>query len=172
LHLRVPGWCKGWQLHINGVTVTNMQSQANGYLAIEREWQTDDVVTYEMEMPVQAVWAHPAVRQLQGRMAIQRGPIVYCLEGGDHEYKALDRIALSPGQILSSKFGVEYVDDLLGGICVLRGQGTLMDEKGWDKTLYRHEPPPPMIVDLMAIPYYAWSNRDPGEMRVWFRWFS
>lgn len=172
LHLRVPGWCKGWQLHVNDITVTNIQPGGNGYLAIEREWQSGDVVNYEMEMPVQTVWAHPAVRQLQGRMAIQRGPIVYCLEGVDHENKTLERLALNPQHVLSDKFRVEYVDGLLGGICVLRGQGTLINEKGWDQDLYRHEPPSTTIVDIMAIPYYTWSNRDPGVMRVWFQWFS
>jgi len=169
LHLRVPGWCEGWQLRINDVPVTNMQPQANGYLTIEREWQSGDVVMYEMEMPIQTVWAHPAVRHLQGRMAIQRGPIVYCLEGVDHGKIALDRIALDPQQLLSSEFGIEYIDDLLGGICILRGQGTLIDENGWDDALYRHKQPSSMVVAIMAIPYYAWGNRDPGEMRIWFR---
>ncbi|MGZ9224522.1 MAG: glycoside hydrolase family 127 protein [Anaerolineales bacterium] len=172
LRLRVPGWCEGWQLRINGIPMTNLQPQANGYLAIEREWQSGDVVIYEMEMPVQTVWAHPAVRHLQGRMAIQRGPIVYCLEGVDHEKITLDRIALDPQQILSGEFGVEYVDNLLGGICILRGQGALVDEKGWDHTLYRHKQPSSTIVDIIAIPYYAWNNRDPGEMRIWFRELS
>ena len=169
LRLRVPGWCEGWQLRINGAPVTNLQPQANGYLAIEREWQPGDVVMYGMEMPVQTVWAHPAVRHLQGRLAIQRGPIVYCLEGVDHGKIALDRIALDPQQILSGEFGVEYVKNFLGGICILRGQGTLFDENGWEATLYRHEQPSSKPVDIMAIPYYAWGNRDPGEMRIWMR---
>ena len=172
LHLRVPGWCEGWQLRINGVPVTDLQSQANGYLAIGREWQPDDVVEYKMEMPIQTVWANPAVRYLQGRMAIQRGPVVYCLEGVDHGKITLDRIALNPQQILSGKFGVEYVDNLLGGICVLRGQGTLVNENGWDEMLYRHEQPASKPVDIMAIPYYAWNNREPGEMRIWIRGLS
>jgi DUF1680 family protein len=169
LHLRVPEWCESWQLRVNDVPVTNLQTRANGYLTIEREWQSGDVVVYEMAMPVQTVWAHPAVRHLQGRMAIQRGPIVYCLEGVDHEKITLDQIVLDPQQILSGKFGVEYIDNLLGGICILRGKGTLVDETGWDDTLYRHGPPLSKPVDITAIPYYAWGNRDPGEMRIWFR---
>jgi uncharacterized protein len=172
LYLRLPGWCENWNLRINGVPVIDLHPQANGYLAIEREWLPDDIVVYEMEMPVQTVWAHPAVRYLQGRMAIQRGPIVYCLEGVDHGKIALDRIALGPRQISSGEFGVEYVDNLLGGICILRGQGTLVDEQGWDRMLYRHEQPSSKPVDIMAIPYYAWDNRDPGEMRIWIRGLS
>jgi DUF1680 family protein len=169
LHLRVPGWCEGRQLRVNDTPVPNLRPQTNGYLAIEREWQSGDVVRYEMEMPVQTVWAHPAVRHLRGRMAIQRGPIVYCLEGMDHRKITLDQITLDPHQILSGKFEVEYVDNLLGGICILRGQGTLFDENGWNAALYRHERPLSKPVDIMAIPYYAWNNRDPGEMRIWFR---
>ena len=99
----------------------------------------------------------------------ERGPIVYCLEGVDHGNIALDRIALDPQQILSGEFEVEYVDNLLNGICVLHGQGTLVDEDGWDRTLYRHKRPSSKPVDIMAIPYYVWANRDPGEMRIWFR---
>jgi hypothetical protein len=168
LYLRVPGWCEDWQLSINDVPMKGLQLQ-NGYLAIEYEWQPNDMVTYKMEMPIQTIWAHPAVRYLQGRLAIQRGPIVYCLEGTDHEHITLDRIALNPQQISSGKFEVEYIDNLLGGVCVLRGTASLMDETVWTGTLYRHEPPSSQPVAITAIPYYAWSNRQPGEMRVWFR---
>jgi len=168
LRLRVPGWCDGWQFSINDIPVKNLQAQ-NGYLAIEHEWQPGDMVTYEMQMPIQTVWAHPAVRHLQGKLAIQRGPIVYCLEGVDLGKIALDRIGLNSQQFLSDKFEVEYIDNLLGGVCVLRGTASLVDDSGWTARLYRHEPPSSQPMDIMAIPYYAWNNREPGEMRVWIR---
>lgn len=169
LHLCVSGWCEGWQLRINNIPVTNMQPQVNGYLAIESEWKSGDIVMYEVEIPLQTIWDHPAVRHLQGRVAIQRGQIVYCLEGMDHGSITLDRITLDPQQILSGEFKVEYIDNLLGGICILRGQGTLVDENGWNAILYRHEKPSSTMIDVIAIPYYAWSNREFGEMRIWFR---
>jgi DUF1680 family protein len=167
LHLRVPGWCQGWKLSINGSPVNNPQPQANGYLTIEREWQTGDVVSYELEMPVQTIWAHPAIRGLQGRMALQRGPLVYCLEAADHQGVALECLALNPKDISLSEFKVEYLDNLLGGVCLLRGQGRLIDEKDWAGKLYRGQPPSTEPVELTAIPYYAWGNRAVGAMRVW-----
>jgi len=166
LHIRVPGWCEKWQLSINNVPVKNIQPK-NGYIKIEREWHPDDVLTYNMEMPIQAVWAHPAVRYLQGRLAIQRGPLVYCLEGTDHKNIALDRIALNPEQFSAGKFEVQYMDNLLNGICVLRGTASLIDEGTWTDSLYRHAPPSFQSVDITVIPYYAWCNREPSEMRVW-----
>jgi DUF1680 family protein len=169
LHLRVPGWCEQWLLRINGIPVPNLNPQANGYLAIKREWHPGEIVEYGMEMPIQTVWAHPAVRYMQGRMAIQRGPIVYCLEGTDHGTIALDRIAIDPKHVLSNEFGIEYQDNLLGGVIVIRGKGDVVDGNGWEGKLYRYREPASKYMDIMAIPYYAWDNRAPGEMRVWLR---
>ncbi len=169
LHLRVPGWCERWRLWINGAPVVNPKPQTNGYLLIEREWHPGDVVEYSMEMPIQTVWAHPAVRSLQGRVAIQRGPLVYCLEGIDHEGISLDWIEVDPQAVSSNEFGIEHQDDLLGGISILRGRGQVADECGWSGTLYRYRRPVTKLVEVKAIPYYAWDNRGPGQMRVWLR---
>jgi uncharacterized protein len=116
--------------------------------------------------------AHPAVHYLQGRMAIQRGPIVYCLEGVDHGAITLDRIAIDPKHILSNEFGVEYLDHLLGGVSLLRGKGSVVDESGWEGMLYRYREQFSKSMDITAIPYYAWDHRTPGEMRVWMRALS
>jgi DUF1680 family protein len=169
LHLRVPGWCERWSLHINGTLLTGLAPAANGYLAVEREWRPGDSVEYRMEMPIQTVWAHPAVRYLQGRMALQRGPLVYCLEGVDHSGIALDRIAIDPALVGSNQFAVEHQDRLLGGVSLLHGKGCVVDEEGWDSVLYQHGRPSIKSMEITAIPYYAWDNRAPGEMRVWIR---
>jgi DUF1680 family protein len=169
LHLRVPGWCPRWGLRINGAPVADVNPQPNGYLAIEREWRTGDVVEYQMEMPVQATWAHPAVQALRGRVALQRGPLVYCLEGVDQPGLDLSQVALNLQSGEVGEFSVETQEDLLGGVKVLRGPGRIPDTSGWDDTLYRAYPPTSKPVDLLAVPYYAWDNRIPGEMRVWLR---
>ena len=169
LHLRVPGWCERWSFHINGTLLTGLAPAANGYLAVEREWRPGDSVEYRMEMPIQTVWAHPAVRYLQGRMALQRGPLVYCLEGVDHSGIALDRIAIDPALVGSNQFAVEHQDRLLGGVSLLHGKGCVVDEEGWDSVLYQHGRPSIKSMEITAIPYYAWDNRAPGEMRVWIR---
>ena len=166
LHLRVPAWCERWQVAVNGEAM--QQGTNGGYIHLSREWNPSDVVQYKMEMPVQVVWAHPAVRDLQGRVALERGPLVYCLEGVDHAGIPLDRIAIDP-QGVSKEFQVEHDENLLGGISLLRGKGTIMDESGWENVLYRNQPPTSKNIDITAIPYYAWENRATGEMRVWLQ---
>jgi hypothetical protein len=168
LHLRVPGWCRQWSLSVNGVA-TDLKPHAHGYIAIERTWQPGDTVVLKMEMPVEMVWANPAVRFLEGRTALQRGPLIYCLEGADHGDILLDRIAIDPQSVSAGEFGVEWRPDLLGGVNILRGPAKVIDADGWDDTLYRQHPPATRPIELTAIPYYAWDNRAPGEMRVWLR---
>lgn len=171
LHLRVPGWCERWQVAMNGeqLAVNSGELSVNeGYIQLTSEWQPGDVVEYNMEMPIRTTWAHPAVRALQGRMALQRGPVVYCLEGVDHGDIKLDRISIDP-QHVSNEFQVEHREDLLGGVSVLRGKGRVVEESGWEDTLYRTQGPSLNSIDITAIPYYAWDNRAPGEMRIWMR---
>jgi DUF1680 family protein len=154
---------------VNGAPVADAQP-VNGYVAVTRRWQLGDRVELSLAMPVQTMWAHPAVRQLQGRLAIQRGPVVYCLEGVDHlGIENLDRVTFSAEQV--TEMAAEYRPDLLSGITVLRGQGTLISADGWDAaTLYRHNrPSSTQPVHVTAIPYSVWDNRATGEMRVWFR---
>lgn len=169
LHLRVPGWCDEWTVTVNGAPLRMDLPLQNGYLVITRTWQPGDRVELTLAMPVQTVWAHPAVRQLQGRLAIQRGPLVYCLEGVDNPVANLDRIALSPRQV--ARFTTEHKADLLGGVTVLSGTATVIDESGWGTTrLYRHgQPSATKSMTVTAVPYYAWDNRAASEMRVWFR---
>jgi uncharacterized protein len=167
LHLRVPGWCENFTLKINGKAV-DAQIDAGGYVALTREWRSGDWVEYTMEMPVRLTWANPAVRQLEGRAAIERGPLVFCLEGVDHNGIVLDRIAID-GQRFAQECSAVFRPDLLGGTIVIHGKGTLIEEDGWGNALYRSEPPRTTQVELTAIPYCLWDNRAPGEMRVWLR---
>lgn len=167
LYLRMPGWCSQFHLAVNGEDL-EIEPEANGYLAITREWQDGDSIAYRMEMPIQAVFANPAVRHLEGRVAIQRGPVVYCLEGADHGGIILDRIAVNADEIARA-FTVEYDPDLLGGVAVIRGRGSVIVDNDWGGELYRSEPPDEREISLTAVPYCVWDNREPGEMRVWLR---
>ncbi len=167
LHLRVPGWCENYQVTINGKGVS-LQPKSDGYLEITREWKPGDQVSYQMEMPIRPVFANPAVRQLQGRVAIQRGPIIYCLEGADHGGIVLDRISVDPADIQSS-FTVKYRPDLLGGAAIIHGTGQVIDDQDWGGELYRNVRLPMRPIEITAIPYCLWDNREPGEMRVWLR---
>jgi uncharacterized protein len=167
LHLRVPGWCESWQAAVNGEALA-IQPEANGYLAITRRWQPGDRVTYRMDMPIQVVWANPAVRALEGRFAIQRGPLVYCLEGVDHGGIILDRISADP-RAAAERFTARYEPEVLGGAVIIRGKGQLIAEDGWEGELYRSRPPAMQDIEITAVPYFLWDNREPGEMRVWLR---
>jgi len=80
----------------------------------------------------------------------------------------LDRIAIDPRDV-PNEFKIEQDGNLLGGISLLRGRGTIEDESGWESVLYRNQAPSSKSVEITAIPYYAWANRERGEMRVWLR---
>lgn len=164
LHLRIPGWCTKYALEVNQSPISNLRSR-NGYVAITRTWRTGDTVILDLDMPVQLVRAHPNVRQMTGRVAIQRGPVVYCLESTDNPVSPLDRISLP----LDMSWRVEHRPELLGGVTVLRGRA-LVDDATWRGGLYAPARPIKRNpVQIVAVPYCVWDNRAPGEMRVWFR---
>lgn len=163
LHLRVPAWCERFALQVNDEEVT--ATPESGYVALRREWRSGDTVALQLDMPVRLVQAHPNVRQMVGRVAIQRGPIVYCLETADNPIYPLDRIVLP----LEMEWQAEYRPDLLGGVTMLRGWARAM-EVAWDGSLYAvARPTEYRPIEVTAVPYCVWDNREPGEMRVWFR---
>ncbi len=165
LRLRVPAWCAAWSLRING-RKPGPHEVSDGYIHITREWQPGDRVQFNMEMPVTAVRASPLVRQTLGRLALQRGPIVYCLEGVDNQQIELDRIKISGGQVKSMKPAHEA--GLLGGVTVLRGVCEVTEAE-WGDALYGTSAPASARAEITAVPYCVWDNRDAGGMRVWLR---
>ena len=167
LNLRIPGWCEAFTVSINGAPASNSTTR-QGYARLAREWRAGDIVTLSLAMPAQWVRAKPAVRQMLGRVAIQRGPIVYCLESADNPIAPLDRIALPEG---GGILQAEYHPDLLGGVTVLRGDALALDDGAWNGALYRAKTKADSYspIEITAVPYYAWDNREPGEMRVWLR---
>ena len=162
LNLRIPEWRRSATLTVNGETV---ESATNlGYARIERKWKSGDEVELVLPMPVERIEAHPAVRQNVGCVALQRGPVVYCLEQVDNRVP-LHRIVLPRDAELKAHFEKE----LLGGVTVIKGEALVVDDSDWDNMLYRTEPSKLKPHEITAIPYYAWDHREPGEMRVWIR---
>jgi DUF1680 family protein len=159
LRLRLPGWCQRFHLFVNGEPVK--APMEHGYLLLRRTWQPSDVLRFEMEMPVERIYANPNVRQDAGLVALQRGPLVYCLEQADHT-TPIEHIMLPRDAILTARFE----PDLLGGVTVIASEGIAADPAGWDG-LYRTQPPAFKSIPITAIPYYAWDNRQPGTMKVW-----
>ena len=162
LRLRLPGWCPDAALMVNGAAFDVETHLSKGYVRVERQWQAGDRVELRLSMPVRRVYAHPAVPQDAGCVAVQRGPLVYCLEEADNPI-ALHRIALPREATLEARFE----PGLLGGVTVITGTAHAADDT--DEALYCGEPPARRPMPITAIPYYAWDNRAPGQMRVWVR---
>jgi DUF1680 family protein len=156
VRVRVPGWCPDATLQLNGAPCSAAIEQ--GFANIRRNWNPGDVVSLSLPMPVRQIEANPLVAAQSGKMAVMRGPLVYCLEDVDHSCE-VDKIAL-PG---NAEFQVTHQPNLLGGVSVVTTQGLCQEiaetNEGW-----RAGRSP---VALTFIPYYAWDNRAPGKMAVW-----
>jgi uncharacterized protein len=160
LAFRVPGWAGKISFSINGQT-QNVEVKA-GYLSLRRVWNNGDRIDLNFEMPVRQKFARFEVEADRGRMALSRGPLVYCIEQADNG-PGLDRYVL-PAE---SAFQAVEAADLMGGITILKGSA-LRETDSTDE-LYTERPPTTESIELKAIPYYAWANREPGEMQVWLR---
>lgn len=165
LSIRIPGWCDGATLKLNGKPVQLNALMKRGYACIRREWQAGDRLQLKVPMPIQRIEAHPKVRHDAGRVALQRGPVVYCLEQVDNG-AALNAIALPD----SSKLTAKYEPNLLSGVTTITGKAERLETDDWKADLYR---PVGQTISkpttIKAVPYYAWANRKPGEMLVWIR---
>jgi DUF1680 family protein len=171
LNLRIPGWIEkplpsdlysyadtqlaSARLKVNGKTVP-VERNANGYAILDRSWKNGDVIELELPMPVRQVVAKDKVESCRDRVAILRGPIVYCAEGPDNAGK-VDNVIITGDTQLTA----ESKPGLLNGVTVLRGEtkhlvrqsnGSLKTDSG----------------SLTLIPYYAWAHRGKAPMCVWF----
>jgi len=158
LAVRIPGWARNEpapgdlyryqtrateavSIKVNGKTVLLRLSK--GYVHIKRTWKPADTVVLDLPMSVRRVVAHEKVKANAGRVAIERGPIVYCAEGVDNG-KTLNKLVLPSDARFTSKFE----PDLLNGVVVIKAQGSAGSA-------------------ITFVPYYAWSHRGPGAMQVW-----
>jgi DUF1680 family protein len=142
LRLRAPEWARSYNLSVNGKR-EEIKVNKDGHIEIHRRWEKNDTVGIEFPMKVEQVVAHPAVTNNNGRVAIQRGPIVYGFEGIDNAGD-VERITLAK----EPKFETSFQKDLLGGVVVIKGKKT-------DSS------------DCVAIPFYALANRGKSKQVVW-----
>ena len=164
LHLRIPGWARKASLSLNGEPLDLAAATTSGYAAITREWRSGDRVRLDLDMAVERISAHPEVRQDAGRVALARGPLVYCLEGRDNP-AGLNRLR-TPA---AACFECRFEPALLGGVTTLSASADADATDDWNGILYRTEAARTEPVTVKAVPYYAWDNREPGEMLVWLR---
>jgi hypothetical protein len=187
VHVRVPGWARGEvfpsdlyryldksedkpTLAVNGEAVEIVPQ--HGYAVIDREWKSGDKITLDLPMPVRRVVANELVEADRGRVAIVRGPIVYCVEWPD----------VADGKVLSlilpddASLATEFRNDLLGGVQIVTGEAKRSDRdasrmSAGDATAsadnHDVEPANTVPIQFTAIPYYAWAHRGKGEMAVW-----
>ncbi len=163
--LRVPGWCRKAKIKVNGEALDVSAVTRNGYAKIRRGWEPGDRIRLRLAMPAQRIRCHPSVRQNGGRVALRRGPVVYCLEEIDNG-KDLNALVLPE----KAKLRIKRKKRLLGGVPVIQARARRDSTAGWEGDLYRTGAADRgESVDLRAIPYFAWANRGEGEMLVWIR---
>ncbi|MGH8245926.1 MAG: glycoside hydrolase family 127 protein, partial [Gammaproteobacteria bacterium] len=173
INVRVPGWARNEpapgdlyrfmdvsqepvRLKVNGRPVP--LKPANGYAGLDRIWKKGDAIELQLPMPVRRVAAHEEVRAGRGRVALQRGPIVYAAEWPDHPKGRVRNLLLPDDARLTS----EFRSDLLQGVQVIRGKAYALAHDAAGKVAGTEQ-------EFMAIPYYAWANRAPGQMQVWLK---
>lgn len=171
INVRMPGWARdevvpsdlysftdeagdGIELKVNGTL--EQPPVRRGYAALLREWRDGDVIEMNLPMPVRRVVASEHVAADRGRVALQRGPIVFCAEWPDNPDGRVRNLMLPDQAALTA----EFHPDRLGGVIALTGKAVSF-ARNVDGTLAKREQ------DFTAIPYYAWAHRGPGEMTVW-----
>ena len=161
LRVRVPAWCAAPQIRINGRR-QDSPARVRGYATLTRRWQPGDRVELELPMPIQRIKANPAVTADLGRIALQRGPLVYCVEG-------VDNGGLTAGLVLpaTAKLQTAFKADQLNGVMVIQGQA--IPAAAWAGGLYQADERwgTKPTVAFTAIPYFANANRGRTWMQVW-----
>lgn len=162
LYLRIPGWCPHARLTLADQDIPF--EMRKGYAHVTRTWQTGDILVLSMEMPVERIYPHPAIRENVGKIALRSGPLLYCLESCDNPLP-LHQICVPADAVFEKRF----IPDLLGGIMMLNSDVEALETSDWADTLYRTTPPVSTPYKLTALPYHVWDQREPGEMRLWLR---
>ncbi len=142
IKLRIPDWAKSYAALLNGEKINQLNLEA-GYLTIDRKWKKGDIIELDFSMPVELVAAHPLVEANKGKRAVQRGPIVYCMEEVDNPGVDPEQLTLSA----ENKFA------LVNGKGKLEGIKNLTTIANGD--------------NITFVPYFAWENRQSGKMNVW-----
>jgi len=172
LNLRIPGWAQDAAvpsdlydfvgksaepvtLKING-EIVNPLPKVNGYACLNRQWNPGDVVELNLPMPVRRIVASDKVVDARQRVALQRGPIVYCLDAANNENAKVRNLVLPDDARLEAKFEPR----LLGGVVAVTTTASALRLDEDDKLSHTAQ-------TVVATPYYTWGNRDSGEMLVW-----
>jgi uncharacterized protein len=172
LALRIPGWAREEAVPGDLYQFKNKSSQEfivsvngklvqfdtkDGYFTIKRTWEKGDQITLDIPMPVRIIRANENIVFNRDRVAIQKGPLVYCAEGFDNPDGKVINLILDTEQEMTS----EFRKDLLGGVNTIYAKGYSTSKTLEGDTLISD------LKEIRLIPYHLWANRGPGEMRVW-----
>ncbi|WP_152285648.1 glycoside hydrolase family 127 protein [Flavicella marina] len=160
--LRIPSWADGTQIFVNSEKI-NTSVVPGEFASVSRKWKKGDVITIDMPMEVKYVQGHPRIEEVRNQVAVQRGPVVYCVETADlpEDTKILDVYLPS-----TSELNAVYKPDFLGGLTTIDADVLLRKDKS--SKMYRSVDKPTWEkVSTQFVPYYAWSNRGKSEMSVW-----
>ena len=167
LAFRIPDWCNTRTLKINNDEIILDDKIKKGYAYITREWKDNDTISLTLDMPPVRIESNPSVRENIGRIALERGPILYCLESIDNG-KDLNSISL----IDSSEIKVIHDNSIFKEIPLLTAKAKRQSKENWNNMLYRQvsdEGNSLEDITIKAIPYFMWANRGENEMLVWIR---
>lgn len=158
--VRLPGWCKSPTVSSEGIEY----KVEKGYAIFEKQWEQGDQIILDFPMSVKEMAAHPYITADCGRVALMRGPLVYCLEEVENG-KGLTDI------VLESKvdYTEQWQEEKLDGIIEIKFEAKKTCLRGWEDRLYKEWQVDEETIACTAIPYFAWSNRKLGEMAVWIR---
>ncbi len=176
LFVRIPAWADGTTVSVEPpvpFAARRDPVKPGEYFEMHRRWSPGDKVHIEFPVKPRLVRANPLVREDAGRVALERGPLVYCLEQPDQlGFNLLDAALLDDG----SGFVSDFQKDLLGGVLVVKHRGSVVDSPFTKEPLYRpfqeQVQRPGKVEMLTFIPYYAWANREPSRMEVWVPYVS
>jgi DUF1680 family protein len=161
LHIRIPEFANDFTVLVNREKAENYKADSKGYYTINRKWN-DDVIDVEFRIIPRIIYANTRVHQNCGKIAIARGPEIYCLEEVDNG-KELSSIYVAPEAPLSE----EWQEDLLGGTMVIKCKGQKLISPNRGESFSETLKPSFNNIELIAIPYGSWCNRKSGEMIVW-----
>jgi len=169
LYVRIPGWARTGKVAVNGKNVDG--ARPGEYLPIQGRWAPGDTVVLNFPMTTEIIASNPRVSEDRGRVAVQRGPIVYCMEQIDQPGgTVLADVSIALDQKLTQDFPSEYKADLLDGVGVLHHSGAVAEIPSAKEALYApvdSGAPKTRSEKLTLIPYYAWANREATPMQVW-----
>jgi len=162
MFFRIPGWAEGAKISVNG-KVLPLENKPGSYTALNRTWKSGDVIELVLPMEAKLIESNPLVEENRNQVAVQRGPVVYCLESNDFDGKNIFN-AVIPSSI---SFKTTALTIGSAQVISLEGEARLTEKTDWSNTLYHPISKNNQVTPIKLVPYFAWGNRGHSEMSVW-----